>query len=90
MGLSTRVLPHNFVELLQAQIAILDKKPFQVLPDFPQGGLMDAAEYEKGTGRVRLRARIEEKGDKTIERITKYHEPHEPWVKERRRFAQPQ
>ena len=59
VGLSTRVLPHNFVELLQAQIAILQKKPFELLPDFRQGGLMDAAEYEQGTGRVRVRARIE-------------------------------
>ncbi|MCP3978078.1 MAG: DNA topoisomerase IV subunit A [bacterium] len=59
VGLSTRVLPHNFVELLRAQIAILEKKPFDVVPDFRQGGLMDAAEYDRGRGRVRLRAKIE-------------------------------
>ncbi len=66
VGLSTKVLPHNFVELLEAQIAILDKKPFEVFPDFRQGGLMDAVEYAKGTGRVRLRAEIEKKSDKTL------------------------
>ena len=42
VGISTRILPHNFPELLEAQIAILSKKPFSVMPDFPQGGLMDA------------------------------------------------
>ncbi len=61
VGLSTRILPHNFVELLEAQIAILRRKPFKVLPDFPQGGLMDAREYNGGNGRVRVRARIREK-----------------------------
>lgn len=62
VGLSTRVLPHNFIELLEAQVAILAKKPFTLLPDFPQGGLMDPGEYERGRGRVRLRSRIEPKG----------------------------
>lgn len=61
VGLSTRILPHNFIELLDAQIAILRRKPFEVLPDFPQGGLMDASEYAGGNGRVRVRARIREK-----------------------------
>lgn len=63
VGLSTRVLPHNFPELIEAQIAILEKRPFSILPDFPQGGLMDASEYNDGNGRVRLRAKIEPKGD---------------------------
>ncbi len=61
VGLSTRLLPHNFGELLEAQIAILQNKPFTLLPDFLTGGLMDAAEYQKGYGRVKLRAVIEEK-----------------------------
>jgi len=61
VGLSTRILPHNFVELLEAQIAILGKKPFQLLPDFPQGGLMDAQAYDDGRGHVLARARIEAK-----------------------------
>ncbi len=58
VGMSTRVLQHNFPELLEAQIAILQKKPFSVLPDFEQGGLMDVSEYEDGNGRVKLRGRL--------------------------------
>jgi topoisomerase-4 subunit A len=61
VGLSTRILPHNFVELIKAQIAILQNKKFRVLPDFPQGGLMDASEYDIGNGRVKVRAKIEKR-----------------------------
>ncbi len=61
VGLSTRVLPHNFRELLEAQIAVLQKKPFSLTPDFPQGGLLDVSEYNKGNGRCRMRARIEQR-----------------------------
>ncbi|MGD9781633.1 MAG: DNA topoisomerase IV subunit A [Kiritimatiellia bacterium] len=66
VGLSTRVLPHNFGELLQAQIAILQKKTFKLLPDFPQGGLIDAREYDEGRGKVRLRAVIDQKDEATL------------------------
>ncbi len=59
VGLSTRILPHNFIELLEAQVAILTKKPYSVYPDFQQGGVMDAAEYDLGRGKVKVRARIE-------------------------------
>lgn len=59
VGMSTRILPYNFGELLDAQIAILQKKPFALLPDFQQGALMDVSEYEDGNGKVKLRARIE-------------------------------
>ena len=59
VGLSTAILPHNFCELLEAQIAIIQKKPFQVLPDFQTGGLMDVSEYADGIGRVKVRAIIE-------------------------------
>ncbi len=61
VGLSTRVLPHNFCELVEAQISILQGKPFVLLPDFPQGGLMDAGGYAKGYGKIKLRAVIEPK-----------------------------
>jgi topoisomerase IV subunit A len=61
VGLSTRVLPHNFIELLKAQIAILQDKRFRLLPDFPQGGLMDASEYDVGNGKIKLRAKIEQR-----------------------------
>jgi len=66
VGLSTRILPHNFAELLGAQIAILCKKPFQVSPDFPQGGLMDAQAYDDGRGHVLVRAQIEKKDERTL------------------------
>ena len=61
VGLSTRILPHNFCELLESQIAILQNKPFALLPDLPTGGLMDATDYERGFGKIRVRAIIEEK-----------------------------
>jgi topoisomerase-4 subunit A len=66
VGISTRILPHNFAELLEAQISILSKKPFSVMPDFPQGGLMDARSYDDGRGHVIVRARIEKKGERTL------------------------
>ncbi|MDG1892457.1 MAG: DNA topoisomerase IV subunit A [Verrucomicrobiota bacterium] len=59
VGLSAKILPHNFCELLEAQVAILRKKPFHLLPDFPAGGLMDATAYEDGRGSVKIRAKIE-------------------------------
>lgn len=59
VGLSTRILPHNFRELIEAQIAILQKKPFEIHPDFPTGGFMDVSEYDKGNGRIKIRAAIE-------------------------------
>ncbi|NLN01210.1 MAG: DNA topoisomerase IV subunit A [Lentisphaerae bacterium] len=59
VGLSTSILPHNFIELLEAQIAIIQKKPFQIFPDFQTGGIMDVSEYADGVGRIKVRARIE-------------------------------
>ena len=64
VGMSTRILPHNFVELLQAQVQLLRKEEIALFPDFPQGGLMDPAEYDDGRGKVRVRARLEETKDK--------------------------
>jgi topoisomerase IV subunit A len=66
VGLSAKILPHNFPELLEAQIAILKKQPFKVLPDFQTGGLMDARDYRDGLGSVKLRARIRVKDDSTV------------------------
>ena len=66
VGMATHILPHNFNELLQAQIAILKGEPFQVLPDFQVGGLMDASEYDDGRGKVVVRARIEADGEKRV------------------------
>jgi topoisomerase-4 subunit A len=66
VGLSARILPHNFPELLEAQIAILKKQPFKCLPDFPTGGLMDARDYQDGKGSVKVRARIKTKDESTV------------------------
>ena len=66
VGMSTRVLPHNFSELLNAQIDLLRKRSIALFPDFPQGGLMDPSEYEDGVGKVRVRARIESVDEKTL------------------------
>lgn len=66
VGLSARILPHNFPELLEAQIAILKKQPFKCLPDFPTGGLMDARDYQDGKGSVKVRARIKTRDESAV------------------------
>ncbi len=66
VGLSARILPHNFPELLEAQIAILKKQPFKCLPDFTTGGLMDARDYQDGKGSVKVRAKIKVKDESTV------------------------
>lgn len=66
VGMSTRILPHNFVELLEAQIDILEGREINILPDFPTGGIMDASDYQKGRGKVKLRVRAEIQDQKTI------------------------
>src|SRR5580700_11150995 len=66
VGMSTRILPHHFTELLEAQIAYLEGRPFKIYPDFPTGGVMDKSQYDKGQGKVKLRAKIEIKDPKTV------------------------
>ena len=66
VGMTTKILPHNLVELLQAQIACLEERPFRLLPDFLQGGSMDAADYADGRGKIKLRATIEAMDEKTV------------------------
>jgi topoisomerase-4 subunit A len=66
VGLSARILPHNFPELLEAQIAILKKQPFKCLPDFVTGGLMDARDYQDGKGSVKVRAKVKVKDESTV------------------------
>jgi topoisomerase-4 subunit A len=67
VGLSTKIMPHNFRELCQASIAVLKGREFQLYPDFPTGGLADISNYQSGQrgGKIRLRATIE-KADKTL------------------------
>ena len=68
VGLSTKVLPHNFCELIKASIDVLKGKRPNIVPDFPTGGYMDASNYNDGQrgGKVRVRAKIEEKDKKTL------------------------
>lgn len=63
VGLSTKILPHNFNDLCRAAINHLQGKTFRILPDFPTGGTADFAEYNDGErgGKVKVRARIEER-----------------------------
>ena len=66
VGMATRIMPHNFCELIQAEIDMLQGREVRVLPDFQTGGLMDASEYDDGRGSILVRARIEAEGDKKI------------------------
>lgn len=66
VGMATHILPHNFTELLEAEIAYLEGKTFKIFPDFPTGGIMDKSQYDKGRGKVKLRAKIEIKDPKTL------------------------
>lgn len=71
VGLACKILPHNFNELIEACIAALRKQPFEILPDFATGGIMDASDYREGLrgGKVRVRACIEIESKKLL-RIT--------------------
>ncbi|RZA02933.1 MAG: DNA gyrase/topoisomerase IV subunit A [Sphingobacteriaceae bacterium] len=68
VGLATKILPHNFIELLDASIAVLRGETPNLLPDFPTGGMADASAYNDGQrgGRVRVRAKIVERDKKTL------------------------
>ncbi|HRO74129.1 MAG TPA: DNA gyrase subunit A, partial [Saprospiraceae bacterium] len=68
VGLSTKILPHNFIEILQASIKILQNKKFTLYPDFETGGMVDVAEYQDGHrgGRVKIRAKIEQFDKSTL------------------------
>src|SRR6201986_4083547 len=68
VGLSTKILPHNFCELLDCAIKHLKGKKFELYPDFMTGGMVDVSNYNDGArgGKVRVRARIEEVDKKTI------------------------
>ncbi len=67
-GLSSKILPHNFNELLDASIAILKGEPYTLLPDFPTGGIADCSKYNQGKrgGMVKVRARINKVDKSTI------------------------
>lgn len=66
VGMATKLLPHNLTELWEAQIAVLEGKPAELFPDFPQGGLMDVDAYEDGRGKVEVRARVNVRDKKHV------------------------
>ena len=66
VGMATKIMPHNFNELLNAQISELRGEPFELFPDFQQGGLMDVSDYQDGNGKITLRAKIDIDGRKLI------------------------
>lgn len=66
VGMATKIMPHNFRELLKCQIKYLNGRKFTLYPDFPRGGIVDVSNYDHGNGRLRCRARIEKLDDKTI------------------------
>ncbi|WP_025763630.1 DNA gyrase/topoisomerase IV subunit A [Dyadobacter tibetensis] len=68
VGLSTKIMPHNFCELVEGSIAILQNKPFTLYPDFLTGGQIDVSNYNDGIrgGKIRVRARIEEEDKKML------------------------
>ncbi|MBK9957889.1 MAG: DNA gyrase/topoisomerase IV subunit A [Chitinophagaceae bacterium] len=68
VGLATKILPHNFCELIESSIKYLRGKKFELLPDFQTGGSIDAANYNEGLrgGKIRVRATIEEADKKTL------------------------
>lgn len=68
VGLSTKILPHNFIELIEASIKYLRGKSFTIYPDFQTGGMIDVSNYNEGKrgGKVRVRAKVEELDKKTL------------------------
>ena len=68
VGLSTKILPHNFIELIEASIKHLRGKKFELFPDFQTGGMVDVTDYNQGKrgGKVKVRAHIEEVDKKTL------------------------
>ncbi|MET3503454.1 topoisomerase-4 subunit A [Mucilaginibacter rubeus] len=68
VGLATKILPHNFIELIDASIAVLKGERPNLMPDFPTGGMADASLYNEGQrgGKVRVRAKIVERDKKTL------------------------
>ncbi|MBI9109254.1 MAG: DNA topoisomerase IV subunit A [Spirochaetales bacterium] len=59
VGMSTKILPHNYEEVLTALKSCLNNEPFQLYPDFPTGGMVDVSEYQDGNGKVLVRAKLD-------------------------------
>ncbi|AEF86038.1 DNA gyrase, A subunit [Treponema primitia ZAS-2] len=66
VGMSTKILPHNIIEVLEAEKACLSGKKFELFPDFPSGGMVDVSEYRDGNGKVLVRAKLDTSDPKRI------------------------
>ncbi|MDR1802696.1 MAG: DNA topoisomerase IV subunit A [Treponema sp.] len=66
VGMSTKILPHNIIEVLEAEKACLGGKKFELFPDFPTGGLVDVSDYRDGNGKVLVRAKLDTSDPKRI------------------------
>ena len=66
VGMSTKILPHNIIEVLEAEKACLSGKKFELYPDFPTGGLVDVSEYRDGNGKVLVRAKLDTSDPKRL------------------------
>ncbi|MCL6102051.1 MAG: DNA gyrase/topoisomerase IV subunit A, partial [Bacteroidetes bacterium] len=68
VGLASKILPHNFIELIDASVAHLKNEPFELFPDFPTGGFLDVSKYNDGLrgGAIKIRAKIEKLDNKTL------------------------
>ena len=66
VGMSTKILPHNVLEVLEAEKACLEGKKFELYPDFPTGGQVDVSDYEDGNGKVLVRAKLDTSDPKRI------------------------
>lgn len=66
VGMATKIMPHNFNELLQAQIDYLRGQEITLYPDFPRGGIIDVTDYDHGNGRIRCRVKLKQPDPKTI------------------------
>ncbi|MDR1249803.1 MAG: DNA topoisomerase IV subunit A [Treponema sp.] len=66
VGMSTKILPHNILETLEAEKACLSGKSFQLFPDFPTGGLVDVSDYRDGNGKALVRAKLDTSDPKRI------------------------
>jgi topoisomerase-4 subunit A len=68
VGLATKIMPHNFIELIDGSIQVLNGERPNIFPDFPTGGMADVSNYNEGQrgGKIRVRAKIEERDKKTL------------------------
>ncbi len=64
--MTTKIMPHNLIELLKAQVGYMRDESFAVFPDFPTGGMVDVSNYEDGNGKILVRAKLDTSDEKRI------------------------